>query len=205
MCAKKQMTATELMAHLQNNNKYQEMKNKKEKQFSDFEEELNKDEKPIIQALKNVGLDVNSIWDLVNTTKPYPEAIPVLIKHLTKPYHLRTKAGIARSLAVKDAKNTAWSILLSEYDKATSDEKINDPQKKDYKDGLAVAISFLADKENIDTILDLIQDKKRGSCRVFFVDNLFKWRTESKVMEVVEKLKNDKDISTMIKEKFKIK
>jgi hypothetical protein len=202
---KKSMTAAELLEQLKNDNDYQEMMKTKEAKFKKFEDLLNKDEQPIIEALKNVGIKVNSVWDLVNTSISYPNAIPVLVEHLQKSYHLRTKAGIARALAVKEAKDIAWDTLLNEYEKAIPDEKIEDPNKKGYKQGLSTAISYLADINRIEVILKLIQNKKHGSSRVFFVDNLFKWRTENKVMETVEKLKNDKDVSAMIEERFKIK
>lgn len=201
---KTKITAAELMERLQKDKKYQVIMKEKEKKLKEFQELLNKDEKPLIQAVEKVGIKINSVWDLVNTSKSYTEVIPVLIEHLTKPYHQRTKAGIARALAVPEAKELAWDVLLSEYNKAVSDEKIEDPNKKGYKDGLAVAISFLADKSRIDIIFDLIQDKKHGKSRVFFIENLFKLRREDKVIQFAQKIKDDKDLSTLIKEKFKI-
>jgi hypothetical protein len=44
------------------------------------------DEQSLVQALCEVGLDLNSVWDLVLIREPYPQAIPILIEHLDHPY-----------------------------------------------------------------------------------------------------------------------
>jgi RNAse (barnase) inhibitor barstar len=201
---KTKITAAELMERLQKDKEYTGIMKEKEEKLKDFQELLNNDEQPIIKDIEKVGIKINSVWDLVNTSKPYPVAIPFLIKHLKKNYHQRTKAGIARALAVPEARESAWEVLLDEYDKAISDEEIEDPKKRGYKDGLAAAISFLADKNRIDIIFELVRDKRHGKSRVFFVEKLFKLRGEYEVMQIVLKIKDDKDLSTAIKEKFKI-
>src|SRR5262245_48225177 len=58
----------------------------------------------LYEELSAIGIRIKSIWDLVNTPTGYPEAIPILVEHLAKPYHHRTKEGIVRALAVKGAK-----------------------------------------------------------------------------------------------------
>jgi RNAse (barnase) inhibitor barstar len=201
---KTKITAADLMGRLQKDKGYTGIMKEKEEKLKEFQELLNKDEQPIIKDIENVGIKINSVWDLVNTSKPYPVAIPFLIKHLKKNYHQRTKAGIARALAVPEASESAWEVLLDEYDKAISDEEIKDPKRRGYKDGLAAAISYLADKNRMDIIFKLVVDKRHGKSRVFFVENLFKWREEDEVMQIVLKIKDDKDLSTAIKEKFKI-
>lgn len=201
---KTKITAAELMERLQKDKEYTGIMKEKEEKLKEFQELLNKDEQPIIKDIEKVGIKINSVWDFVNTSEPYPVAIPLLIKHLKKNYHQRTKAGIARALAVPEARESAWEVLLDEYDKATSDEEIEDPKKRGYKDGLAAAISFLADKSRMDIIFELVRNKRHGKSRVFFVENLFKLREEAEVMQIVLKIKGDKDLATAIKEKFKI-
>jgi len=77
-------------------------------------------------------------------------------------------------------------VLLDEYNKAISDEEIEDPKKRGYKDGLAAAISFLGIKQN-GYHFELVRDKRHGKSRVFFVENLFKLREEAEVMQIVLK------------------
>jgi HEAT repeat protein len=57
------------------------------------------DEAPVVGALNDAGVHVQSIWDLVNSAGPYPKAIPVLLKHLSKPHPPSVREGIARALA----------------------------------------------------------------------------------------------------------
>jgi hypothetical protein len=57
--------------------------------------------RPLIDEMRGIGIEVQSVWDLVNSLSPYPRAIPILIKHLKKPYHPKIKEGIVRALTVK--------------------------------------------------------------------------------------------------------
>ncbi len=75
---------------------------------------LKQEEEQIVGELKGVGCNVSSVWDLVNTSAKYPEAIPVLLRHLMMPYSDRTREGIARSLAVVDPLvRDAWPLLMA--------------------------------------------------------------------------------------------
>ena len=60
-------------------------------------------EAPLVEELRESGFEVDSAWDLVNTSTPYPRALPILVKHLERPYPDRVREGIARALAVGDA------------------------------------------------------------------------------------------------------
>jgi hypothetical protein len=68
----------------------------------------------MLADLRQVGLNVESVWDLVNLPPTCREAIPVLLKHLVLPYHDITRQGIARALAIKDERS-AWPVLVKEY------------------------------------------------------------------------------------------
>jgi len=41
-------------------------------------------EQPIVADLRQAGVEVSSVWDLVNTSQPYPAALPVLLEHLER-------------------------------------------------------------------------------------------------------------------------
>ena len=79
--------------------------------------------------LQAAGFDVGSARDLVNTAQPYKKAVPILLKHLDKPYPGRGREGIARALAVPEAKS-GWGVIMHADQNA---------EEKDVKDGLAVA------------------------------------------------------------------
>jgi hypothetical protein len=102
---------------------------------------LRVEEEPILSDLRVAGWNVNSVWDLVNTSTRYAEIIPILLKRLKLPYSDRTKEGIARALAVPDAR-TAWPILVTEYRKAPIGDE--NGIRLGGKDGLAAALSATA-------------------------------------------------------------
>ena len=65
--------------------------------------ELRLAERPIVEDLVAVELDVSSVWDPVNSSKPYPRALPVLVEHLERGgYPDRVMESLGRALAVTE-------------------------------------------------------------------------------------------------------
>jgi hypothetical protein len=95
------------------------------KKYDDLKKQIelySKDEEPIVMDLNNLGLKVDTIWDLVNN-KPhsilknnfncdYSVAYPILVKHLDYDYLPKTKEGLIRALTEKKAKNVATEKIL---------------------------------------------------------------------------------------------
>jgi len=92
-------------------------------------------EAPLVAELRDAGFDVESAWDLVNTAEPYPAALPILLKHLSRPYPDRVREGIARALAVRGDAAFAWDELCQLYDQ--------EPAGTDAKEGIAVALAAI--------------------------------------------------------------
>lgn len=135
-------------------------------------------------------LDVYSIDDLTNTSDPYPEAIPVLMKHLYLMKDRLFLSGILRALTVKEARGIAFEPIYEMY--------INDTDTKDHgaKAGMANALQFLAGKKDISRIIELALNPKNGSTRVYFVDKIAGSATKENtpyIKEVLEKLAKDTD------------
>lgn len=63
----KSITAAELHAQLQQDEEYQKWLNEKEEIKLALESAYREDEKPLIEDLAKVGLNVTTSWDLVNT------------------------------------------------------------------------------------------------------------------------------------------
>ena len=145
------------------------------------------DEQPLVQALCEAGLDLNSVWDLVLIREPYPQAIPILVEHLDRPYSPKTKEGIARALTVEEAKGVAWCALLAEFRKETDlSHRPNDMMKF----ALANALSFISDEAVLDDVLELVQDQRHGDNRYILVSCLWRYDDE-KVLRILEKLTGD--------------
>ena len=75
------------------------------------------------------------------------------------PYPSAIKDGIARSLAVPEAR-THWHTLRDLYSLE---------QAEDVKDGLAIAVSAAADASLFDELVQLLYDQRLGPSRLFLV------------------------------------
>lgn len=153
------MTLAEHEAELKAGGKWDEYvarKKEREEAWRRREEELDRAEAPLVQALAEVGLEVKSVWDLVNrTTRHYPEAVPVLLDHLQRPYPDAVRDGIARALTVAEAR-PHWDMLTKLY---------REEQGRRTKDGLAVAIGGIATDEVIGDVIALARDRNNGTSR----------------------------------------
>jgi hypothetical protein len=148
------------------------------------------EEDPILAELREIGWNVNSVWDLVNTSTPYTEAIPTLLKHLLLSYSDRTREGIARALAVPDARY-AWPILVAEYRKAPMGQE--NGIRLDAKSGLAVALAATATENVIDELVALAKDRSQGESRVLLLRALRKSKS-ALAKRAIEELASDPDL-----------
>ena len=73
------------------------------------------------------------------------------------------REGVARALAVPEAKATGWVVLTRLYQEEPEDR---------VKDGLAVAIAAAADDEVIGDVIALARDVRHGSSRLLLLSAL---------------------------------
>jgi hypothetical protein len=125
-------------------------------------------EAPLVKDLNAIGCPVKSVWELVNTQKPYPDALPILLDHLTRPYPERigmypsmVREGIARALGVPEAK-FAWEQLVRLY---------REEKDESARAGLAVAVANIAvaHKELVEQVIPLAKDRGLGSSRLLLL------------------------------------
>jgi hypothetical protein len=119
-------------------------------------------EQPLVEELRRAGFQVDTAWDLVNTKGDYPKALPILLKHVQKPYPGPVREGIARAMAVPSAK-FAWDVLVRLY---RAEQEVRP------KDGLAVALAAIADGELLDQLIALVKDTQLGESRVLLLSTL---------------------------------
>jgi hypothetical protein len=150
------------------------------------------------------NLDVYSVGDLVNTSDSYPEAIPVLMRHLLLMKDRNFLDGILRALTVKEARGIAFDSIYQMY--------IQDEDTNLYgaKAGMANALQFLAEKKDIPRIIDLALNQKNGSTRGYFIYKIASSANKNSVLyikDVLEKLTKDtdKDIASMAQKALKRK
>lgn len=143
----KEVTAAELMALLASDASYQDAERRREAERRARREELDKAEAPLVHALLEQGLEVTSVWDLVNTTRDYTKVLPLLLEHLaTGGYPDRIVEGIGRALAVPEAFRY-WPEIRDLYLGTTNPGA---------QDGLAVALSAIATTAQFDDLVQLI-------------------------------------------------
>lgn len=167
----KSITAAELQEQLQQDEEYQKWLKEKDEVGQMLDLAYEQDEKPLIDALIKAGLNVTSSWDLVNTKSSYKSAIPTLVEHLSKPYHIKNKEGIVRALAVKEAKGIACRAIIDEYHKAPKD---NSNYRWTFGNTMAVIIT----DEDIEEIIEIVSNPENGTSRQMFVSALGKTKSE---------------------------
>jgi hypothetical protein len=106
-------TADELLAELENDPEWVARRDTREAEMRAKEERYLKEEAPLREELHRLGYPVKWVWDFVNTAQSYPDAIPTLIDHLQRPYSDEVREGIARSLAVREARGQAGDAIVA--------------------------------------------------------------------------------------------
>lgn len=151
------ITAAELMAQLANDPEFQRHRQAREAETQARGVELSRAEQPIVADLHAAGVQVDSVWDLVNTAVPYPAALPVLLNHLRRGgYPDRVLESLGRALAVKPM-NPAWAVLRELYLRAGG---------RGENEGLAVALAASATADQLDALIDLLGEDARGDTRI---------------------------------------
>jgi len=164
---------------------------------------LRAEQEPLLADLRRVGWNVESVWDLVNTSTRYAEAIPILLRHLLFPYSDRTREGIARALAVPEPEvRAAWPFLVEEYRKAPTGWGVIAPgDTKEYrlgaKDGLACALNVAVTDETLPELIALAKDRTQGESRLLLLRALRKSKNPT-AKRAIEDLASDPDLTKEI-------
>lgn len=167
---KRGMTAKEQQEILDRDPEYQAMLAEKSRRRAELEAIIERDEEPLVSALTAAGWPAGvrqcggwrSVWDLVNSAQPYEHLLPVLAEHVTRPYHKRTREGIARALAVREAKGTGIPrTLLDELRKET------DPNEgpNSYRWALINTLVLIGDSTLAADVQRLLEDPRYESVR----------------------------------------
>jgi ribosomal protein S21 len=137
-------------------------------------------EQPIVSDLRGVGCDVDSMWDLVNTSTPYHDALPVLLAHLERGgYPDRVMESLGRALAVEPAV-TWWDQLKTHYLRAKNPGE---------QEGLALALTAAATEAQLEDLIEFVRDESCGPSRIHFVRALLRVGG-ARGQSTVERLRN---------------
>jgi len=184
--AKIKKTAAELLAELHNDSTYKLMAEKKQEERKATQELLAKDEQIITNKLKDIGININSIYDLVNSQKPYTNAIPVLIELLEKGQlkQNQTIEGVIRALAVEDAKGIANKSLLELYFNSFE-------QNPPYRWAIGNTMEVIMTDDDIEEIIKIVSTPENGISRQMFVSALGKIKSEKSEQVLISLLEDE--------------
>jgi hypothetical protein len=159
------------------------LRRRDEEYINRYMQALHQAEAPVVRDLCAAGVRVESVWDLVNTRAQYPAALPILFEHLQQPYPPAVKAGIARALAVPEAKR--WWRTFVDLFRAEDSGPLND-----VKTALGATLSVTAGDDVVGDVIELIADSRQGQHRIMLLDVLTRSdRTEAR--EALERALKD--------------
>jgi HEAT repeat protein len=121
---------------------------------------LDEENARVCEALRFVSVDIKSVYDLVNTSARYDDAIPILIGLLPEVRHPRIREGIARALTVKEAA-AMTPELIREFLRVDS----RTPQEESAKWAIGNAIATTARERDIPDVIRLMADTRHGITR----------------------------------------
>lgn len=153
------MNAEDLLAELANDAGYQERIERKNLEKQSHWQLLDEDQRELVSECCAVGVEIESVWDLVNTEKSYRAAIPVLVRHLEIEHHPKTIEGIVRALSTPEASGHAQPLI-----RLFLEEKNGDSE---FKWLLGAAIAETATSADAFQIAELIEDSTHGIGREF--------------------------------------
>lgn len=156
MSKDKVKTAAELWEELEHDPEYQRRKAEEDARLELLSQQYRREQKLLILDLANVGILVESVWDLVNSREGYAKAIPVLLAHLDKSYSERTTEGIIRALTIKHARGKAGKKLLKMF---------RGEKNKDLRWVIGNALSVVAAPDDTEEVVDLLRDVRFGESR----------------------------------------
>ncbi|GJM08070.1 MAG: hypothetical protein DHS20C11_03460 [Lysobacteraceae bacterium] len=159
-------TAAELMAELEKKPEFIQMRQRQNERFIALGEIYREDEAELLKDLSEVGIEVGSVWDLVNAKNDYFVAVPVLLKHLNKAHHPKTTSGIARALAIPklSENDELWNSLASLYSKTRPDRSIAVPEERGCQEALAIALETISSPARLSGLRALVEENPEGDC-----------------------------------------
>ena len=164
--------------------------------------------RPIIEDLASIGFVVDSEWDFAAMPERYDAALPVLMNHFHRDYPGFVREGLARSFGRPWARNMAWDQILAAYLSEPNKAQIAPPgdswAPSGLKEGMAVALSEMAHRSDVDALIRLISDPANGPSRIFFVENLSRSKTPD-AFDTLMRLSTDQDLSREIAFRMKSK
>jgi len=146
------------------------------------------DDKKITKRLSRIGIEVNSIFDLVNTSQSYSKAIPELVEIVGADFeNIWIREGVVRALAVKEAKGLANGVLLKIYEETSV-------EFNSFRWAIGNTFSIIMLKKDIPEVLEIVKNKENKTSRQMFVSALGKFKGVQEVEDTLLDLLDDEEV-----------
>ena len=192
---RKPKSAGEFMKELEADPAYRAHQAKQEEETARKDRELAEAEAPLVKALCEAGMEVDSIWDLVNDrTDDYAEVVRLLEEHLKdSSYPDRVREGIARSLSFRKAA-PAWPTIVGLYRSTTDSFGL--------QQGLAAAMAGTVTDETVAELVEEARKPEHGESRHLLLLGLRRLRSPA-AKEALEGFVDDPDLGENAQKKLK--
>ena len=186
-------TARELLQRIESDPEFIARRAAREGDIAERRARRRIEEEPVLAELRKVGLHIESMWDLVNTSQNYDVAVPVLLTHLQRGHPEEVRGVIARALGVPAAAS-AWPLLVREYRNAKAPV-----YRADFgvKHGLAVTLGIIATGDRVDELASFARDTANGPSRIYFLPKLRRSKRKA-AQEALLDLADDPDLKKEI-------
>lgn len=190
MTKRRSKSAADLLTELNADPEFVASQREKARVRAKQEAEFRRAEEPIVAALNSAGIHVESVSDMPGASYSHLDALPILVEHLQRPYPERIREGIARALAVPEAR-IAWDALLHSF------ESDDDTAATGVKWFVGCAIAAAATDDVVGDVIRLFRDTRHGANRLAFVAPLAKSR-DPRALDSLLQLREDPQLGPEI-------
>ena len=143
------------------------------------------DKERLLQEVRDKGVEIDNIYDLMKIDHKYKDLIPILLKHLKATDDEDEKDFIVRCLCVKGFTEASKPLIHAFYQ----------AKNPSYKWSIGNTLSEIRDKDVLPDLLTIVQEKEHGSARQMIVDGLGSFKNDENVKKVLVKLLDDDNVA----------
>ena len=185
------IAGAKLKAELERDPEYQERRRRDERRRKKLREAT----QPVVSALSEAGIKLDSPWALTNAATLDPEILAVLLEQLQLPYPSNVRKWIARAMAIPEVR-AFWDELVALFEAEPTDDT-------GVKFEIGLCLAAAADRKRLEDVHRLIRDRRHGSSRLALILPLMRLRDprrDSTFAELADDPDLHKEIAVKVKE-----
>lgn len=141
------------------------------------------DKEKLIRDVREKGIEINSINDLMGISRKHRDLVPILLRSLQEIDDESDKEFIVRCLGVRGF-NEASKPLIDEFHKSNN---------LSYKWAIGNTLSIIQDKFSLSELIKIAKEKEHGISRQMIIHGLGSYKSEN-VKDVLVELLNDVEV-----------